>query len=126
LAKVKSIHRVDAVENSPGVHQELGEGIRHLPGWRKGVCQKKTETRWKIVRDSRKTCRETGAMKLQPDDGPKSSLGIESGSDDAVGFRREFARRFAEGIEKLTGNTSEDHREKTYRKYARGYRIGGS
>ncbi|RRT48768.1 hypothetical protein B296_00029053 [Ensete ventricosum] len=53
-------------------------------------------------------------MKLQPDDGPKSSLGIGSGSDDAVGFRREFARRFAGEIEKLTGNTSGDHREKTW------------
>ncbi|RWV86710.1 hypothetical protein GW17_00051362 [Ensete ventricosum] len=30
----------------------------------------------------------TGAMKLKPDDGPRSSLGIGPGSDDAVGSRR--------------------------------------
>ncbi|RWV83728.1 hypothetical protein BHE74_00043001 [Ensete ventricosum] len=54
-------------------------------------------------------------MELQPDDGPRSSLGIGTGSDDAVGFHWEFARRFAEGIKKLTGNTPGDHREKTER-----------
>ncbi|RRT47602.1 hypothetical protein B296_00011575 [Ensete ventricosum] len=39
----------DAVGNSSGVHRELTEGIGSLPGWRKGVCQKKTETHRKIV-----------------------------------------------------------------------------
>ncbi|RRT77886.1 hypothetical protein B296_00010244 [Ensete ventricosum] len=58
-------------------------------------------------------------MKLLPNNGPRSSLGIGSGSDDAMGFRREFARRFAEGIGKLTGNTSGDHRKKTKRLTAR-------
>ncbi|RZS29059.1 hypothetical protein BHM03_00062730 [Ensete ventricosum] len=48
----------DAVGNSPGVHRELTEGIRSLPGWCKGVHRKKTETRWKIVKGSRKTWRE--------------------------------------------------------------------
>ncbi|RRT42114.1 hypothetical protein B296_00023087 [Ensete ventricosum] len=52
-------------------------------------------------------------MELQPGDGPRSSLGIGSGSDDAVEPRREFARRFAKGIEKLAGNTLGDHRKKT-------------
>ncbi|RRT31755.1 hypothetical protein B296_00054375 [Ensete ventricosum] len=47
-------------------------------------------------------------------------------SDDAVGFRREFAKRFTEGIEKLIGNTLGDHQEKTRGKYTEGYRIGGS
>ncbi|RWV79987.1 hypothetical protein GW17_00058802, partial [Ensete ventricosum] len=55
----------------------------------------------------------TGAMKLQPDDGPRSSLGIGSGSDDVVGSRREFARRITKGIEKLAGNTPGDRRKKT-------------
>ncbi|RWW45183.1 hypothetical protein BHE74_00048993, partial [Ensete ventricosum] len=54
-----------------------------------------------------------GAIELQPDDGPRSSLGIGLGSDDAVGHRWEFTRRFAEGIGKLTGNTRGDHRKKT-------------
>ncbi|RZR92984.1 hypothetical protein BHM03_00021372 [Ensete ventricosum] len=43
------MHRVDAVGNSPGVHREHVEGIGSLPGWRKGVPQKKIETRQKIV-----------------------------------------------------------------------------
>ncbi|RZR90280.1 hypothetical protein BHM03_00018133 [Ensete ventricosum] len=57
----------------------------------------------------------TGAMELQPNNRPRSSLGIGPGSDDAVGFRREFTRRFTEGIGKLVGNTPRDHREKTGR-----------
>ncbi|RWW40505.1 hypothetical protein BHE74_00054079 [Ensete ventricosum] len=56
LAKVKSMHRVDAFGNSPGVCQKLAEGIGSLPRWRKGVRQKKTETRRKIVGEDRRTC----------------------------------------------------------------------
>ncbi|RWV92814.1 hypothetical protein GW17_00044776 [Ensete ventricosum] len=52
------MHRVDAVGNSLGVGRELTKGIKSLPGWRKGVRQKKTKTRWKIVGGSRKACRE--------------------------------------------------------------------
>ncbi|RWW71693.1 hypothetical protein BHE74_00020545 [Ensete ventricosum] len=36
------MHRVDAVGNSLGVRRELAEGIESLPGWRKGVRQKKS------------------------------------------------------------------------------------
>ncbi|RWW58131.1 hypothetical protein BHE74_00035041 [Ensete ventricosum] len=54
-------------------------------------------------------------MKLQPVDGPRTSLGIGPGSDDAVGFHWEFARRFIEGIGKFARNTPGDHREKTKR-----------
>ncbi|RRT48058.1 hypothetical protein B296_00025143 [Ensete ventricosum] len=46
-------------------------------------------------------------MKLQPDNGPRSSLGIGPGLDDVVGPRRKFARRFTEGIGKLARNTWE-------------------
>ncbi|RZS27726.1 hypothetical protein BHM03_00061249 [Ensete ventricosum] len=53
----------------------------------------------------------TGSMKLQPDDGPRYSLGIGPSSDDAVGSRRKFARRFTEGIGKLVGNAKGDRRE---------------
>ncbi|RRT31253.1 hypothetical protein B296_00054218 [Ensete ventricosum] len=49
LAKVKSMHRVDTFGNSPGVCRKLVEGIGSLPRWRKGVRQKKIETRRKIV-----------------------------------------------------------------------------
>ncbi|RWW32724.1 hypothetical protein GW17_00002584, partial [Ensete ventricosum] len=48
----------DAIGNSPGVLWELAEGIKNLPRWRKGVRQKKTETRRKIVGGSQKACRE--------------------------------------------------------------------
>ncbi|RWV91074.1 hypothetical protein GW17_00046670 [Ensete ventricosum] len=51
-------------------------------------------------------------MELQPDDGPRSSLSIGPGSDDAMGPRREFARRFAEGIGKLARSTLGNHRRR--------------
>ncbi|RWW05021.1 hypothetical protein GW17_00031723 [Ensete ventricosum] len=63
---------------------------RSLLGWRKGVCQKKTETRRKIIGGSRKAYRER-----------------------CSGILLKFARRFAEGIGKLTGTTPGDHRKKT-------------
>ncbi|RWV86021.1 hypothetical protein GW17_00052130 [Ensete ventricosum] len=47
-----------AIGNSPGVHRELAKGIGSLLGWCKGVRQKKTKTRRKIVGGSRKACRE--------------------------------------------------------------------
>ncbi|RWV90139.1 hypothetical protein GW17_00047681, partial [Ensete ventricosum] len=49
---------------------------------------------------------------LQPNNGPRSSLGIGLSLDDAVGPRREFARRFAEGIGKLAGSTPGDQWKK--------------
>ncbi|RWW40406.1 hypothetical protein BHE74_00054176 [Ensete ventricosum] len=36
------------------------ECVGNLLGWRKGVCWKKTKTRGKIVRGSRKACRDLG------------------------------------------------------------------
>ncbi|RZR87931.1 hypothetical protein BHM03_00015411 [Ensete ventricosum] len=48
------------VGNFPGVRRELTEGIKSLPGWRKRVHQKKTETRQKIIEGNRKACRENG------------------------------------------------------------------
>ncbi|RWW72005.1 hypothetical protein BHE74_00020207 [Ensete ventricosum] len=67
------MYRVDAFGNSLGVCRKLVEDIRSLPGWRKGVRQKKTETRQKIVegigklarnakgdhrKEDRRTCRK--------------------------------------------------------------------
>ncbi|RZS25088.1 hypothetical protein BHM03_00058239 [Ensete ventricosum] len=52
-----------------------------------------------------------GSLKLQPDDRPRYSLGIRLSSDDAVGSRWKFARRFAKGIRKLVGNAKGDRRE---------------
>ncbi|RWW63883.1 hypothetical protein BHE74_00028914 [Ensete ventricosum] len=68
------MHRVDAFWNSLGVCRKLVEGIGSLLGWRKGVRQKKTKTRWKIIRDS-----------------PK-----ESGS--SLGMRREIAGKKIGGL----------------------------
>ncbi|RRT57197.1 hypothetical protein B296_00038934 [Ensete ventricosum] len=67
----------------------------------------------------------TGVMELQLDDGPRSSLGIGSGSDDAMGPRWEFVRRFAEGIGKLAGNISVDCQKKIRRLVARMSEIIG-
>ncbi|RWV79457.1 hypothetical protein GW17_00059412 [Ensete ventricosum] len=67
----------------------------------------------------------TGAMELQPDDGPSSSLGIGPGSDDVVGPHREFTRRFTEGIRKLTRNMSGDHWKKIGRLTARMSEVAG-
>ncbi|RZR89742.1 hypothetical protein BHM03_00017538 [Ensete ventricosum] len=47
------------VGNSLGVRWELTEGIGSLPGWRKRVRQKKTETRRKIVGGIGKIARNT-------------------------------------------------------------------
>ncbi|RRT50328.1 hypothetical protein B296_00019618 [Ensete ventricosum] len=49
-----------AVGNLLGGRRKLAEGIGSLLGWRKGVRQKKTKTRWKIVEVSQKACRELG------------------------------------------------------------------
>ncbi|RWV84182.1 hypothetical protein GW17_00054123 [Ensete ventricosum] len=82
------MHRVDAVGNSPGVRRDLAKDIGSLLGWRKG---------------------------LQPDDGPRSSLSIGPEIGRCSGISPKFARRFAEGIGKLAGNTPRDHRKKTKR-----------
>ncbi|RWW37766.1 hypothetical protein BHE74_00057076 [Ensete ventricosum] len=57
-------------------------------------------------------------MKLQPDDGPRSSLGIGLGSDDVVGSPK-FTKRFPEEIGKLAGITPGDRRKKIGRLAAR-------
>ncbi|RWW56672.1 hypothetical protein BHE74_00036587 [Ensete ventricosum] len=57
----------------------------------------------------------TGSMKLQSNDGPRESLGIEPSLDDIVGSRRKFARRFVEGIGKLAGNVKGDRRKEDRR-----------
>ncbi|RWV85535.1 hypothetical protein GW17_00052664, partial [Ensete ventricosum] len=53
-------------------------------------------------------------MELQPDD-PKIKLGHRAGFGRCSGISPKFARRFAEGIGKLAGNTLGDHYKKTER-----------
>ncbi|RRT60903.1 hypothetical protein B296_00012631 [Ensete ventricosum] len=89
----------------------LAKGIGSLLGWRRGVRPTKTETRRKIIGGSRKAYRD---------------LGIRPSLDDEVRSHREFARRFAEGIEKLIGNMKGDRREedqRTCHKNAGSYQI---
>ncbi|RWV76989.1 hypothetical protein GW17_00062247, partial [Ensete ventricosum] len=95
------MHWVNVVGNSSGVRRELVQGIGSLPGWRKGVRQKKTETHQKIVGDSRKAYQER-----------------------CSGISLKFIKRFAEGIRKLAGRYPEEDR-KTHRKNAGGCQIGG-
>ncbi|RWW70653.1 hypothetical protein BHE74_00021654 [Ensete ventricosum] len=67
-------------------------------------------------------------MKLQPDVGPRSSLGIGPGSDDAVGSRRsslgDSPKRSGSYWEHARRSSEED--QKTCCKNARGCQIGGS
>ncbi|RWV89437.1 hypothetical protein GW17_00048414 [Ensete ventricosum] len=63
-------------------------------------------------------------MKLQPDDGPGSSLSIEPRFRRCSEISSEFARRFVERIRKLVGSMPEED-QMTYRKNVGGYRIGG-
>ncbi|RWV96541.1 hypothetical protein BHE74_00029112 [Ensete ventricosum] len=55
----------------------------------------------------------TGAMELQSNDGPRSSLSIGLGFGRCSGILPKFTRRFAEGIRKLTRNMSGDCQKKT-------------
>ncbi|RWV79365.1 hypothetical protein GW17_00059510 [Ensete ventricosum] len=65
------------------------------------------------------------AMKLQPDDGLRSSLSIGPGFRRYSGISSKFARRFAEGIGKLARRPLEED-QKTRHKNTGGYRISGS
>ncbi|RWV77594.1 hypothetical protein GW17_00061552 [Ensete ventricosum] len=86
------MHRVDAVGNSPRVRRELTEGIVTLPGWRKGVHQKKIETHRKIIGGSRNACREgfvEGIGNLAGNmsgDCRKKTIGLAARMSEAVGL----------------------------------------
>ncbi|RRT34054.1 hypothetical protein B296_00049276 [Ensete ventricosum] len=114
------MHRVNAVGNSPGVRRKHARVS--------GACQ--DSAREFTRRRPRLVGRLSGvAEKLAGNNRLRSSLSIGSGFGRCGGFRWEFAKRFAEGIEKLTGNTSGNHRgedQKTCCKYTRGFRIGRS
>ncbi|RZS24469.1 hypothetical protein BHM03_00057545 [Ensete ventricosum] len=87
-------------------------------GWRKGVRQKKTKTRQKIIGGSRKACQETN---YDRSNGVTTRLWAKIKLGHRAGFRRcngislKFARRFTEGIGKFVGNMPGDRRKKTRR-----------
>ncbi|RRT60315.1 hypothetical protein B296_00026159 [Ensete ventricosum] len=126
------MHRVDAVENSPGVRQELTrvsrvyqDGAREFTRRRSRLARRLSGVAEKLTG----SLTMTRAMKLQPDDGPGSSLSIGPGFGRCSRISSEFARRFAEGIGKLDRNTQGDHQgedQKTCCKYDKGYRIDKS
>ncbi|RWW11568.1 hypothetical protein GW17_00024816 [Ensete ventricosum] len=93
LAKVKSMHRVDAIGNSPGVRQKLTRVS--------GVCQ--DDARVFAKRRPKLIERLSGIAE-------KLTESWDS-SDNVVGSHRKFARRFAEGIGKLARNAKGDCRE---------------
>ncbi|RZS16803.1 hypothetical protein BHM03_00048873 [Ensete ventricosum] len=98
------------------------KGIKSLPGWHKGVRQKKTETRRKIIGGRRKACRETNYNRsngVTTRLWAKIKLGHRAGFGRCNGISSKFARRFVEGIGKLAGNTLGDCRKKTRRLTAR-------
>ncbi|RWW80196.1 hypothetical protein BHE74_00011477 [Ensete ventricosum] len=53
----RPVSKDNEVGNSFGIRQGA-EGIGSLPGWRKGIHQKKNETHKKIIEGSRKAYRD--------------------------------------------------------------------
>ncbi|RRT61836.1 hypothetical protein B296_00018042 [Ensete ventricosum] len=88
--------------------------INPLLSWRESIGRKKGPRRWRMQRQTPST--KTG-WKAEAKELHKTGVYelVEEGFtlDDALGPRQEFARRFAEGIKKLAGNTLGDHRKKT-------------
>ncbi|RZS15254.1 hypothetical protein BHM03_00047067 [Ensete ventricosum] len=107
--------RQECVGSSPRVSGVCQDSAREFARRRPRLARRLSGVSEKLV--GRLTM--IGAMKLQPDDGLRSSLGIGPGLDDAMRPRREFARRFAKGIGKLAGSTSGDSWKKTRRLTAR-------
>ncbi|RRT84895.1 hypothetical protein B296_00010749 [Ensete ventricosum] len=98
----------ECVGSSPRVLGVFKDGIREFTRRRLGFVERLSGVAEKLT--GRLTM--TRAIELS-DDGPRLSLSIRPGLDDGVGPRQEFARRFAEGIGKLTGSAPGDHWKKT-------------
>ncbi|RRT58420.1 hypothetical protein B296_00002160 [Ensete ventricosum] len=105
----------DAIGSRRKFAKRFAEGIRKLAGKAKGDYRK----------EDRRTCRKiTGVCGSKP---PVSSgwtarttksgwhATAFDGSDNAIGSRRKFAKRFAEGIRKLAGNAKGDYRKEDQR-----------
>ncbi|RRT75626.1 hypothetical protein B296_00006349 [Ensete ventricosum] len=105
--------RQECIGSSPRVSGACQDGAREFTRRRPRLAERLSGVAEKLA----ESLTMTGSIELQPDNGP--------GFGRCGGFHREFARRFAEGIGNLTGNMPGED-QKTYRKYAGGYRIGGS
>ncbi|RWV79995.1 hypothetical protein GW17_00058790 [Ensete ventricosum] len=97
--------RQECVRSSPRVSRACQDGAREFAKRRPRLVGRLLGVAEKLAR----SLTMARSMELQPDNGPRSSLSIGLGFEQCGGFRREFARRFAEGIEKLAGNTLGDH-----------------
>ncbi|RWV78765.1 hypothetical protein GW17_00060210 [Ensete ventricosum] len=116
--------RQECVGSSPRVSGDCQDGTKEFARRRSRLVGRLSGVAEKLAG----SLTMTASMELQPDNGPRSSLSIGPGFGRCGEFRQEFARRFADGIMKLTGNTPGDHRgedQKTCHKYVGGYRIGG-
>ncbi|RWV94067.1 hypothetical protein GW17_00043432 [Ensete ventricosum] len=113
--------RQECVGSTPRVSRVCYDGAREFARRKSRLAGRLSGVAEKLI--GRLTM--IGAMELQPDDGPRSSLSIGPSLDDTMGPHWEFARRFAEGIGKLTGRSLEED-NMTYRKNVEGYRIGRS
>ncbi|RWV90229.1 hypothetical protein BHE74_00032704 [Ensete ventricosum] len=100
--------RQECVGSSPRVSGVYQDGAREFAGRRSRLAERLSGVFEKLA--GRLTM--TGAMELQLDDGPRSSLSIEPGFRRCSGISSKFARRFVEGIGKLAGNTPGDRRKK--------------
>ncbi|RWV89435.1 hypothetical protein BHE74_00012423 [Ensete ventricosum] len=98
--------RQECVGSSPRVSGVYQDGAREFARRRPRLVGRLSRVAEKLAR----SLTMTGAMKLQPNDGPGSSLSIGPGFS---WISSEFTRRFTEGIRKLAGSTSGDRRKKT-------------
>ncbi|RWV96077.1 hypothetical protein GW17_00041241 [Ensete ventricosum] len=101
--------RQECVGSSPRVSVVCHNGTREFTRRRLRLARRLSGVAEKLI--GRLTM--TGAMELQPDDGPRSSLSIGSGFRRYSGISPKFARKFIEGIRKLAGNTPGDRWKKT-------------
>ncbi|RWV76839.1 hypothetical protein GW17_00062438 [Ensete ventricosum] len=98
--------RQECVGSSPRVSGVCQDGVREFARRKLRLTGRLSMVAEKLV---------GRATELQPDDEPRSSLSIGPGFGRCSGISLEFARRFAEGIMKLAGNTPEDRWKKTER-----------
>ncbi|RRT38031.1 hypothetical protein B296_00011108 [Ensete ventricosum] len=90
--------RQDCVRSSSRVSGVCQDGVREFVRRRSSVKR--------LSGVAKKLARR--AIELQPNDGPRSRLSIGSGFRRCSRISPKFARRFAEGIGKLAGNTPGD------------------
>ncbi|RWW38575.1 hypothetical protein BHE74_00056186 [Ensete ventricosum] len=116
--------RLECVRSSPRVSRVCQDSAREFARRRLRLVGRLSGVTNKL--SGRLTMME--AMELQPVDGPRSSLGIGPGSDDAVDLvevRQEIRRRDREARWEYAGRSPKEY-QKTHCKNTEGCRIGES